>query len=287
MRSARVSVTLCSVTVSNRNPRPLTPLQQDILESVWEHGPLTADQLRERLATKHRLKDSSIRTLLRRLESQGYLRHSVEGKSYLYEAAESPASAAARNGAEPDPSLLGGVGREVSLVGMVDEKVLSAAQIRQLAKRVEWGQERGERQMTWWLEILFQASVRVTLVAAVVWVAAPSCACALQFPAAYGVARRPVCDVLDAGVALSGSASRDAGRARLGPGHRPRHAQSPERARPGRDAAPRGSQERERPPPSARAAHAAVALGFRVVCNRRGWDGLPVDGGMAGLCVRW
>jgi predicted transcriptional regulator len=124
------------VTVSNSNPRPLTPLQQDILECVWEHGPLTADQLRERLATKHRLKDSSIRTLLRRLESQGYLRHSVEGKSYLYEAAESPASAAARTVRNLIHRFWAG-SAEKFLVGMVDEKVLSAAQIRQLAKKVE------------------------------------------------------------------------------------------------------------------------------------------------------
>src|SRR5688572_9691869 len=61
-------VTVCSVTQRNTHRRPLTELQQAILDQLWSTGPATADRIREALLPEHRLKDSSVRTLLRRLE---------------------------------------------------------------------------------------------------------------------------------------------------------------------------------------------------------------------------
>ena len=116
--------------------RPLTPLQQSILEILWKQGPLTAERVRESLLPKTALKDSSIRTLLRRLEEQGYLRHRMEGKTFVYEASQSPASAAARTVRQLIDRFWAG-SAEQFLVGMVDEKVLSAGQISRLAKKVK------------------------------------------------------------------------------------------------------------------------------------------------------
>jgi BlaI family penicillinase repressor len=116
--------------------RPLTELQQTILDGIWKRGSMTADQVREGLLPKHRLKDSSVRTLLRRLEAQGYLRHCVQGKSFVYEAAESPATTAARTVRQLIERFWAG-SAEQFLFGMVDEKVLSAGQIQRLAKKVK------------------------------------------------------------------------------------------------------------------------------------------------------
>ena len=60
--------------------------QRAILDWVWSNGPATAEQLREALLPAHRLKDSSVRTLLRRLEVRGYVSHRLDGKTYVYEA---------------------------------------------------------------------------------------------------------------------------------------------------------------------------------------------------------
>ena len=127
------------MTLRNRNAKPLTELQQAILERIWGQGPATAEQVRDSLLPKHPLSDSSVRTLLRRLESQGYLRHRVEGKTFVYEAAESPASSAARTVRHLIERFWAG-SAEQFLVGMVDEKVLSAEQLEQLAKKVKGGQ---------------------------------------------------------------------------------------------------------------------------------------------------
>jgi predicted transcriptional regulator len=123
------------VTDRNISSRPLTALQQAILDAIWSSGPSTADQIRQALAPRHPLKDSSVRTLLRRLEAQGYLSHIAEGKTFRYRATAPARGVAAR-------AVRGIIDRfwsgsvEQFLTGMVDEKVLTAAQIERLARQV-------------------------------------------------------------------------------------------------------------------------------------------------------
>ena len=128
-------VTLRNVTPRNAH-RPVTELQQAIVDFVWTRGPSTSEQLREGLAPKHQLKDSTVRTLLRRLEERGYLTHTVDGKVFVYAAAVPPRSLAARTVQQIIERFWSG-SAEQFLAGMVDEKVLSAAQIRKLARKVK------------------------------------------------------------------------------------------------------------------------------------------------------
>jgi BlaI family penicillinase repressor len=74
------------VTISNTYDYLVTPLQAAILELIWSQGPSTADAVRTALHPAHPLKDSSVRTLLRRLEAHGYLHHRVVGKTFVYDA---------------------------------------------------------------------------------------------------------------------------------------------------------------------------------------------------------
>jgi predicted transcriptional regulator len=113
----------------------LTDLQQAILDFIWSNGPATADQVREALLPRHPLKDSSVRTLLRRLEAQGYLSHRLDGKAFVYQAALPSQSVAARAVRHIIERFCSG-SVEQFLVGMVDEKVLSAGQIQRLARKV-------------------------------------------------------------------------------------------------------------------------------------------------------
>ena len=124
------------MTASNgSSDRPLTALQQAILDFIWAKGPATADQVRESLLPDHPLKDSSVRTLLRRLEAQGYLRHRLEGKSYLYQAAEPTSNFAVRTVRQLIERFWEG-SAEQFVVGMVDAKVLSVEALQRLAKKV-------------------------------------------------------------------------------------------------------------------------------------------------------
>lgn len=60
----------------------MTGREAQVMEAVWRLGEATADQVRGALPAP--LHDSTVRTLLRVLESKGYLRHEARGKSYVY-----------------------------------------------------------------------------------------------------------------------------------------------------------------------------------------------------------
>jgi predicted transcriptional regulator len=125
------------VTGRNTHRRPLTELQQAILDRLWSGGPATAEQIREALLPAHRLKDSSVRTLLRRLEARRYVSHRLEGKAFVYEAIMAPTRVAAHSVRQIiDRFWSGSV--EQFLAGMVDEKILTRAEIARLARKVRY-----------------------------------------------------------------------------------------------------------------------------------------------------
>ena len=77
-----------------RNPRaPLGDLEHELLTILWKHGEMTATAVRKHVARK--LKDPTIRTVLRRLEEKGYVTHSVVSGTFIYRASESAETTAA------------------------------------------------------------------------------------------------------------------------------------------------------------------------------------------------
>lgn len=123
------------MTRRNESTHALTALQQALLDALWTLGPATADAVRQALLRKYPLKDSSVRTMLRRLEARGYVRHTVEGKVFVYAATMKPRRMAARAVRQLiDRFSAGSV--EQFLIGLVDEKVLSVDEIQRLAKEV-------------------------------------------------------------------------------------------------------------------------------------------------------
>ena len=123
------------MTRRNSSPRGLTPLQQAILDVLWARGPATADAVREALHPRHPLKDSSVRTMLRRLEGQGYVSHTVDGKIFVYRAALRPHSIAAKAVRHIIDRLCSG-SVEQFVLGMVDEGILPAKDIQRLARKI-------------------------------------------------------------------------------------------------------------------------------------------------------
>jgi len=104
-------------------------------------GKLTAEQAREELGRP--LKDSTIRTVLRRLEEKGYLAHSVENRTFFYHPAASRQKVAGRAVKRiVDWFCEGSV--EALLVGMVDSKVLGQSELQRLATLIAAAQEKAE-----------------------------------------------------------------------------------------------------------------------------------------------
>jgi BlaI family transcriptional regulator, penicillinase repressor len=123
------------MTVRNTSARPLTELQQAILDLIWTRGSATAEQVREGLAPRHALKDPTVRTLLRRLEARGFINHTTDGKVFVYTASAPRPHVAARAVQHLIDRFWAGSADQF-LAGMVDEKVLTVRQIERLAERV-------------------------------------------------------------------------------------------------------------------------------------------------------
>ena len=135
---ATVSNTMASNTPSHHDPAELGELERGILSIIWRLGSVTAEQVREELDRP--LKDSTVRTVLRRLEEKGYLAHSVENRTFLYRPAETRQRVAGRAVKRiVDWFCEGSV--EALLVGMVDSKVLDRAELQRLAARIAEAQK--------------------------------------------------------------------------------------------------------------------------------------------------
>jgi BlaI family transcriptional regulator, penicillinase repressor len=123
---------------SNHDPAELGELERGILSIVWRLGKATAEQVREELDRP--LKDSTVRTVLRRLEEKAYLAHSVDDRTFVYHPAESRQRVAGRAVKRiVDWFCEGSV--EALLVGMVDSKVLDRAELQRLADRIAAAQK--------------------------------------------------------------------------------------------------------------------------------------------------
>jgi len=123
---------------NTHDPAELGQLERDILSIIWRCGSITAERVREELDRP--LKDSTVRTVLRRLEEKGYLDHSVEERTFIYRPAESRQRVAGRAVKRiVDWFCDGSV--EALLVGMVDTKVLDRAELQRLATRIAEAQK--------------------------------------------------------------------------------------------------------------------------------------------------
>jgi BlaI family penicillinase repressor len=111
----------------------LGDLERDVMQLVWAGGPVTAESVRERLA--RRLKESTVRTVLRRLEEKGYVSHTVDGRTYVYQATEARSRVAARAVQGIVDWFCNGSVEEV-LVGMVDTAMLDGKRLRMLTDRI-------------------------------------------------------------------------------------------------------------------------------------------------------
>jgi len=111
----------------------LGDLEREVMQLIWADGPLTAETVRERLA--RRLKESTVRTVLRRLEEKGYVEHTVEGRTYVYQATQPRGKVAAKAVKRIVDWFCNGSVEEV-LVGMVDSAMLDQRQLRRIADKV-------------------------------------------------------------------------------------------------------------------------------------------------------
>jgi len=125
-----------------RNDRPtslrlknLGEVEQLVMDYLWTHGPSSSEACREALASSRPMKDSTIRTVLRRLEEKGYLTHETEGRTFIYTASDARQNVAVRAVKSIIDRFCGGSAEQLVL-GMVDNAVLNHKQLERLARKI-------------------------------------------------------------------------------------------------------------------------------------------------------
>lgn len=121
--------------VAKGRPKNLGEVEQAVMDHVWTHGPCTSEACREALAEERPMKESTIRTVLRRLEEKGYVAHETSGRTFIYRAAEARQNVAARAVKSIIDRFCGGSAEQL-VIGMVDNEVLGKKELERLTRKI-------------------------------------------------------------------------------------------------------------------------------------------------------
>ena len=122
---------------SQTRERPaLSELEHQVMHAVWAAGPCTVDAVHQVVARQRTLKEVTIRTVLRRLEQKGYVRHDLAGRAFLYRALEPPRSVAARAVRHILDRFCHGSVEEL-ITGLVEAEVLSESELEKLEATIK------------------------------------------------------------------------------------------------------------------------------------------------------
>lgn len=114
---------------------PISNLERELMTIVWKHGKATASDIQRSLVADRPLKDSTIRTVLLRLEEKGYVQHELDGRTFVYSCSQAPGSVAARAVKQIIDGFCHG-SLESLLAGMVADEIVDTEELQQIADRL-------------------------------------------------------------------------------------------------------------------------------------------------------
>lgn len=113
----------------------LTDAELRLIEVLWEKGAATVSEVVESLPKNVPLAYSTVLTTLRILENKGYLRHTKDGRAFVYrpvvgreQACQSAVAHLLRRFFEGSPELL--------VLNLIKGKKIDAAELTRLRKRI-------------------------------------------------------------------------------------------------------------------------------------------------------
>jgi predicted transcriptional regulator len=124
--------------------KPLSHLEHLVMDVIWARKSATAEDVRLDLADRHPMKESTARTILKRLEEKGYIDHSIDGRTNVYRGIDAPQNVAAKAVRQIIERFCGG-SVEALLVGMVNNDVVDESELQRLAQRIARRKSREEK----------------------------------------------------------------------------------------------------------------------------------------------
>ncbi|MGB2806127.1 MAG: BlaI/MecI/CopY family transcriptional regulator [Sedimentisphaerales bacterium] len=114
----------------------LGELQRAVIEIVWDLGAGSVHQVRKRLVRRKKPVYTTVLTAMQKLEKAGWLRHRVQGKSYLYLPTRTREQAGARSVRKFVERMFGG-DAVLMFQHLMRESKLSDAELRELREMAE------------------------------------------------------------------------------------------------------------------------------------------------------
>jgi BlaI family transcriptional regulator, penicillinase repressor len=121
--------------MAGRSQPSMSPLEDTVMRVIWAKEMCTADEVRQALLRRQPMKDSTVRTILRRLEAKGYVSHEISGRTYVYRP-QLPARRAATQAVRQIVDRLCEGSVEQLLQGMVSDRIVTAEQLKELARKI-------------------------------------------------------------------------------------------------------------------------------------------------------
>jgi predicted transcriptional regulator len=122
--------------LSRKKSQGLTDAELRLMDVLWSKGAATVSDVVQSVAQELPLAYSTVLTTLRILENKGYLRHTKDGRAFIYEpvlgrdqARESAVTHLLRRFFENSPEHL--------MLNLIERKKIDAKELRRLRKRIE------------------------------------------------------------------------------------------------------------------------------------------------------
>jgi BlaI family transcriptional regulator, penicillinase repressor len=119
----------------------LTDREADLMQVLWEHGPSTVAEVKERLSDD--LAYTTVLTILRNLEAKGYVGHTGEGRAHRYTTLVAR-DEARRSALDALSSKLFKGSSELLLTHLVSDRRLSGEQIERMRKLLSRARKDGK-----------------------------------------------------------------------------------------------------------------------------------------------
>jgi len=114
----------------------LTDAELRLMEVLWDKGPLTVAGVAEEISAQSPLAYSTVLTTLRILENKGFVKHSKEGRAFVYRAVVGREKAQAK-ALTHILSRFFANSPEQLLLNLVQSRKISAKELDRLRKRIE------------------------------------------------------------------------------------------------------------------------------------------------------
>jgi predicted transcriptional regulator len=113
----------------------LTEGELRLMNVLWERGPATVGQIVDALPSKPPVAYSTVLTLLRIMENKGYLRHTKQGRAFVYEPLIGSKEASSKAIRHLVGRFFGGSTGQLVLK-LLDERQIDADELKRIKKKI-------------------------------------------------------------------------------------------------------------------------------------------------------